>query len=111
MNNVQNAPGEKITKLQGGDAYISVGKDYIRIGNGESYILLDGKSIHFGANSVNWEMSPENMTYHGIIRNPNVVEAFIPFYPHYSFSTTPFVGLANTLITSALVSSAIGIAL
>lgn len=111
MNNVQNSPGEKITKTQNGEAYISVSDNYIRIGNGDSYILLDGSNIHFGANSVNWQMSPDNMTYHGVIRNPSATEAFIPFFPHYSFSAVPFVALANTLITSSLVSGAIGIGL
>lgn len=99
----------KILKIPGGDAFIEVGSDYVRIGSGaNSFLMVDKKTISGGASSVNWQVSPDQMTYHGFLTHIDPVSGFIPFAPKYSFTATPILGMVNLAITSALIAGAVG---
>ncbi|NDB81154.1 MAG: hypothetical protein EB127_00170 [Alphaproteobacteria bacterium] len=99
----------KLVKVPGGEAFIEVGTDYVRIGSGSNtFFMLDKKSISGGANSVNWQLSPDQMTYHGFLTHIDPISGFVPFAPKYSFTGTPVLGMVNLAITSAMIAGAVG---
>jgi hypothetical protein len=99
----------KILKVPGGDAFIEVGTDYVRIGSGSnSFLMLDKKTISGGANTVDWQVSPDQMTYYGFLTHIDPISGFVPFAPKYSFTATPVLAMVNLAITSALVAGAVG---
>ena len=100
----------KIIKIPNGDAFIEIGHDYVRIGTGDgSFFLLDKHSINAGADSFNYQLSPEKVTYHGFLNNISPIAGLSPVSPKYSFSTEPINALVNVLINSASIASAVGI--
>jgi hypothetical protein len=99
----------KIIKIPGGDAFLEIGKDYIRMGTGDDvFIMLDKKSMSAGAKSVDWQLSPDSMTYYGVMSPMTPAAGMVPFVPPYMISPVPFVAIGNALITSAVISSAMG---
>ena len=99
----------KQIKIPGGEAFIEIGKDYIRLGTGsETFLLLDKKNLSAGASSINWQCSPSQMTYYGIMNNVNPILGMIPIAPKYTFTPAPLLALANIAITNSIISSAVG---
>lgn len=100
----------KIIKIPGGDAFIEIGLDYIRIGTGDNnFILLDKSAINASASSVNWQLSPDKMTYYGLLTHINPVLGALPISPKYTISTTPISALVGVASRAASISSAVGI--
>ena len=100
----------KIIKIPGGDAFIEIGMDYIRIGTGDNnFILLDKTAINASADSVNWQLSPDKMTYYGLLTHIDPVLGSLPFGPKYSLSLTPINALIAVATRAASISSAVGI--
>jgi hypothetical protein len=100
----------KIIKIPGGDAFIEIGLDYIRIGTGDNnFILLDKSAINASANTVNWQLSPEKMTYYGLLTHVNPILGALPISPKYSISTAPISALVGVATRAASISSAVGI--
>ena len=110
-----NMAEAKIIKLPEGEAFIEIGTDYVRIGAGsETFLILDKNALNAGAQTVNWQISPSQMTYQGFLTNMNPLMGLIPQALNYgsstySFSGAPVASLMNILVTNALVSSAVGI--
>lgn len=99
----------KIIKLPDGDAFIEVGLDYVRIGAGtETFLVLDKKSMNAGASSVNWQISPEQMTYYGMLTHANPIVGMFPIGPKYSISPGPLLAFANMFAVNALIGGAVG---
>lgn len=99
----------KILKVAGGEAFIEIGTDYVRIGSGpNSFLMLDKKAISGGASSVNWQVSPDQMTYYGFLTHCDPISGFLPFAPKYSFSPVPILALVNLAITSASLAGSVG---
>lgn len=102
----------KIIKIPGGEAYIEIGEDYIRIGAGkDSYIVLDKASMNAGAKNVNWQMSPEKMTYFGLLSHQSPLAGFSPISPKYSLSDQPLSAFSNLFANAATISAATNIGL
>jgi len=100
----------KIIKIPDGDAYIEIGKDYVRIGAGpDNFIILDKSVINASAQSVNFQMSPDKMTFHGLLSNITPVAGALPFTPTYFFSETIINAFANVAINSAIIAGATSI--
>jgi hypothetical protein len=100
----------KIIKIPGGEAFLEVGEDYIRLGVGkDSFIVLDKAALSAGATNVNWQLSPDKMTYHGFLTHINPELGFIPLSPHYSISTAPINTLVTLGINAATIASSVGI--
>jgi hypothetical protein len=100
----------KIIKIPGGDAFIEIGMDYIRIGTGDNnFILLDKTAINASAESVNWQLSPDKMTYYGLLTHIDPVLGALPFGPKYTLSLTPINALIAVGMRAASISSAVGI--
>lgn len=100
----------KILKIPGGEAYIEIGEDYIRIGAGDnSYIVLDKSSMNAGAKNVNWQMAPEAMTYYGLLANIPALPGFYPIGPKYTLSDQPLSAFANLFANAATIALATNI--
>lgn len=100
----------KIIKIPNGEAFIEIGYDYVRIGTGDgSFFVLDKNSINAGADTFNYQLSPEKVTYHGFLSNIDPIMGFSPIGPKYSISTEPINALVNVLVNSLSIASAVGI--
>jgi hypothetical protein len=99
----------KIIKLPDGEAFIEVGLDYVRIGAGtETFLVLDKKSMNAGAGSMNWQMSPDQMTYYGMLTHVNPIAGMFPIGPKYMISPGPLLAFANMFAMNALIGGAVG---
>ena len=100
----------KIIKIPDGDAYIEIGKDYVRIGAGtDNFIILDKAAINASAQTVNFQMSPDKMTFHGLLTHMTPIAGALPFTPSYFFSETIINAFANVAINSAIIAGATSI--
>lgn len=99
----------KQIKIPGGSAFIEVGQDYVRIGTaGKTFMMVDENSISAGANSVNWQISPNQMTYYGFLTNADPITGFLPISPKYSMSEMPIMAILNMAVTAGLANRVIG---
>ena len=84
---VNMAQATKILKVNGGDAFIEIGETYIRIGVGpNTSFTLDKSSMTADTDQFNMQMSPEDVTYQGILTNVPTIAGLFPIGPKYSIS-------------------------
>lgn len=99
----------KIIKIPNGDAFIEIGKDYVRIGaGGETFMSFDKASINAGAKNVNWQLSPDKFSYFGILAPMTPIAGVIPFTPPYFFSDVAINSFVNVAITTAIIAGVVG---
>ena len=100
----------KIIKLPDGEAFIEIGQDYIRIGTSpDNFILIDKTAVNTSAKSVNYQLSPDKVTYYGFLNHINPIAGFAPIGPVYSISEAPITALVNVMVNSLIIASSIGI--
>jgi hypothetical protein len=107
----KKGPPVKIFKLAGdSEACIEIGKDFVRIKAGDgSFIIINKSSINAGTSNMNWQMSPEQITYHGLLNQANPIMGMFPISPKYLLTAGPIIALANAFRTNVLIGSAVGI--
>jgi len=107
----KKGPPVKIFKLAGdSEACIEIGKDFVRIKAGDgSFIIINKSSINAGSSNMNWQMSPEQITYHGLLNQANPIMGMFPISPKYLLTAGPIIALANAFRTNVLIGSAVGI--
>lgn len=107
----KKGPPVKIFKLSGeSEACIEIGKDFVRIKAGDgSFIIINKSSINAGSTNMNWQMSPEQITYHGLLNQINPIAGMFPISPKYFITPGPIIALANAFKTNAMIANAVGI--
>lgn len=107
----KKGPPVKIFKLAGdSEACIEIGKDFVRIKAGDgSFFIINKSSINAGSAKMNWQMSPEQITYHGLLNQVNPIMGMFPIAPKYLITAGPIIALANAFRANALIASAVGI--
>jgi len=104
------AEATKIIKVPGGDAFIEVGESYVRFGVGsETSFVLDRSSMTADADSFNMQMSPNKITYQGILKNTEVIPGLLPIGPKYLLDLKIAQPLANVARSMAEVAKATSI--
>lgn len=99
----------KIIKIPNGDAFIEIGKDYVRIGAGDgTFMSFDKASINAGAKNVNWQLSPDKFSYFGILAPITPMAGVIPFTPPYFFSDVAINSFVNVAITTGIIAGVVG---
>lgn len=88
----------KVLKVNGGEAFIEIGETYVRIGVGsETSFTLDKASMTADANTFNMQMSPQNVTYQGILTNIPTIAGMYPVGPKYSMN----IGAIQAILAAA----------
>lgn len=81
------AQATKILKVNGGDAFIEIGETFIRIGVGSSTsFILDKSSMTADTDQFNMQMSPEKVSYQGILTNAPTLAGMFPVSPKYGIN-------------------------
>lgn len=77
----------KVLKVNGGDAFIEIGEDYIRIGVGaNTSFTLDKASMTADADQFNMQMSPDKVSYYGVLSQISTIPGLLPIGPKYLFN-------------------------
>ena len=100
----------KIMKVNGGDAFIEVGENYVRIGVGTKvFLTLDQSSISGGGDNLNLQMSPDHVTYQGILANIGVIGGLSPVGPKYNINMKALGALANIMRSLRSLNRSVGL--
>jgi len=100
----------KIIKMPDGNAFIEIGENYIRMGVGDqTFFVLDEKSISAGGEQMNYQMSPNKITYQSILANVGPIPGLIPGGKSYKLNTSLVKGLINIARVLSSTRSAVGI--
>ena len=107
-------PGKPVRKIKlpDGEAFIEVGDDFIRMGVGSDvFFVLDKASISSGAKSINYQTSPDNITYLNLLRPQGVFPGImpVPLLPHYMLDFSAIENMARCMSNIALSSAAVGL--